>query len=401
MARIKLEVRMKKIENNLIGKLRIYHTYEYYDEPLIYSAVDYLDHFFFVTMADWSESKTTWLYLPVSQSEIISLEKNITSIRDLLTHPLTKQFFVVEEAGDSLTYLQGSVKEVEPSWIPGPDSFVDFDYNGKTNLGAEPSEENSGSSYTIHLSLEPYNSHIQVVAASVLGEVLSKLQKLIYSLALPITAQKKSRINDDVVQANTFNVSGLYEGSFGIRLESNVIPNFFKDDPVQSNMVKAFSMFEKIKDFDSKGLDLYENKKSLQTFKETVDIFAKNNLGAKLQIIMPRADKSGAIVQRTDFVSSQARAAVKVMENADKPEENSLSLVGTLTAFDSDRLTFKFLSDATDQIYKGSISGSLSNPRFEVPSHGKIVISDHKTVNDYMDEERSQYILTSWTEETK
>ena len=59
-----------------VGELYFYHTYLYYDEPLIFScATKAMQYYFVVAIPSLPESDEAWLAVPISTGRLSKAEK--------------------------------------------------------------------------------------------------------------------------------------------------------------------------------------------------------------------------------------------------------------------------------------------------------------------------------------
>ena len=118
---------MKKIKE-LSMNLERHSIYGFYDKPLLYSAVDKNTHqYFLINFVDWDEKKetSTWLYVPITLSELNDLEHNLISLKKFYQTFSASAYYVSVENNVTNKYYESSDKsDIKTSWLPDDDVFV-------------------------------------------------------------------------------------------------------------------------------------------------------------------------------------------------------------------------------------------------------------------------------------
>lgn len=70
----------------MLGRLEILETFEYYDQPVLFSCKNAAGHLYLVVAADENEQHETWLYAGVSEErlKLIDLERLTCTTHSLL-----------------------------------------------------------------------------------------------------------------------------------------------------------------------------------------------------------------------------------------------------------------------------------------------------------------------------
>lgn len=391
---------MQELKNSPFGDIKINKVYDFYDEPIMYSAFSGEgNHLFFVNLVDWEEDSNTniWMYIPISIVELRGIETKEKSIRNLMKNFSSPYFFIVRENGKDVTYEIGDKEDdLDEDWIADEDVFVMTELSNP-NLKQQDDISINDQRYTIELSLRQRDGHDQEIPSSVLGETLLNLQQLISASAMDKGASVKSKTSSEIIEKTQMNVTDTYAASFGVKLESNVISNLLFDDKVKSALEKVMEIFSKINHESSiEAIPNITNKKAVYKFKKTLDSFAINNLGAQIKSYIPNSVSE--LEEKTiEFTSKQVQSMVYMMDQAIDSVSENKHIEGILIAIDSDRNTFKFV-DGDANLYKGSINKAMQNRVFEIPSKGIADINVLESNNVYLGSNYVEYTLTFWEE---
>lgn len=391
---------MQELKISPFGDIKINKVYDFYDEPIMYSAFSGEgNHLFFVNLVDWEEDSdtNTWMYIPISIAELRGLETKKISIHNLMKNFSSPYFFIVRENGKTITYEIGDNKfDLNEDWIADEDVFVTTELSNP-NLKQQNDISINDQRYTIELSLRPHDGHDQEIPSSVLGQTLLNLQQVISATAMEDDSTLNSKISSEIMEKTQMNVTDAYAASFGVKLESDVISNLLYDDKIKFAVEKVMELFSKMNQESlMETIPSVTNQKAVYKLKKALDSFAINNLGAQIKAYIPKS-VSELDEKTVEFTSQQVQSVVYEMEKATTSTNNHITVEGTLIAVDSDKKTFKFVDNDLNA-YKGFISKTISGGVFEIPSKGIAGIDVVESNNVYLGTSHLEYKLTSWEE---
>ena len=70
-----------------LGRLEIVETYEYYDQPVLFSCKNAAGHFYLVVAADETDQNETWLYAGVSEERLKLIRSGAIDLHDAFADP--------------------------------------------------------------------------------------------------------------------------------------------------------------------------------------------------------------------------------------------------------------------------------------------------------------------------
>ena len=70
-----------------LGRLEILETFEYYDQPVLFSCKNAVGHLYLVVAADENEQNETWLYAGVSEERLNLIRSGAIDLHDAFADP--------------------------------------------------------------------------------------------------------------------------------------------------------------------------------------------------------------------------------------------------------------------------------------------------------------------------
>jgi hypothetical protein len=118
---------MNKLSTAPIKKFKIYHVYDYYDEPILYSFFNETGTLFLANFVDYDEDRTeTWLYLPVSFQELKNAESGKCSLRTLILSG-ESSFAYIEKQKDKISnFFIESTNNIDSSYLPEENVYIKY-----------------------------------------------------------------------------------------------------------------------------------------------------------------------------------------------------------------------------------------------------------------------------------
>lgn len=71
----------------MLGRLEILETFEYYDQPVLFSCKNAAGHLYLVVAADENEQYETWLYAGVSEDRLNLIRSGAIDLHDAFADP--------------------------------------------------------------------------------------------------------------------------------------------------------------------------------------------------------------------------------------------------------------------------------------------------------------------------
>jgi hypothetical protein len=124
-----------------LGKLEIVEVYEYYDQPVLYSCKNAMEHFYLVVAADEDDQYLTWLCAAVSNERLNRIRSGKVDLHDAFAH--SESGYVVqvkvpynEYASVRVDFIQSN--QISEDMLPMPGECLDLEIGTLPTLsGAE------------------------------------------------------------------------------------------------------------------------------------------------------------------------------------------------------------------------------------------------------------------------
>lgn len=197
------------------------------------------------------------------------------------------------------------------------------------------------------------------ISARVLADVLTAFQSLTDSIANNIGNRDTSRgtIPATIREAVELKVTGVFAGSFGVKLQGNTVePNLLEKPLLTQSMEKLFNLLscetnpEKIMDVAPEV-----GQRSLTNYKEMVSLLSRYNIGIGVNWKSPLKGR-----YTWSLKSEIAPDLIKTLENIVEEEAKEVTFSGKLTALNFRKETFEFLVyDETRTILQGNIDPNI------------------------------------------
>lgn len=385
------------IELPTLGQLFLYHTYLFYDEPLLFSCVSKTFQYYFVIAVPCDiETDNSWIIVPISQGKLNKAEKNAIEIRDLILDPEANVFKVVEKpnSGSKAEMTTISLEEITEDFLPQKGTFLDYSPSLELSAPSSPSLDRAKNEMRdiIEISLEKDNSHISELPCTTAAETLNNLQQLIYALAYK-DGSIRGTIPQKIKDACSLSLSGMYAASVGFRLKSDELCDLFFETPLTPT----------IRDLNHL-LSIASEKEQLKCFFEThghrVASKFRTFLGSlvrnKVAFMYSGASPNDTIYSRHFSTQDISKSLALVSAEVEEIVETEV-FYGQLVGINVNNNTFEMLTTEKDRI-KGSISSSICGQQFSVPNTIEAIIEMRVGQDSMTGEEKIIYTLIQLNE---
>lgn len=118
---------MRKIKHVPFKQINIYHIYDYYDEPILYSFASETGELFVANFIDYEENSDTdvWAFLPVTFDKLRHLENSDISLLDLYKNPVSQITYIEKKNTDQDEFFIEETAKIKSSCLPDEDSFLE------------------------------------------------------------------------------------------------------------------------------------------------------------------------------------------------------------------------------------------------------------------------------------
>ncbi|MBD2579829.1 DUF6575 domain-containing protein [Oscillatoria sp. FACHB-1406] len=211
-------------ERTILGQIDIIEVYDFYDKPVLFSCKNKSGLIFIVICVDSSDVSEIWLYAPMSSSRFQNVVRGKVELRDIFNN--TEDGFVYyvkipHEEGTNVVVETVNCNEIPDEYLPELGQVIQSEDNCERNNLETVSIQKRREiiDFTLHFPEE----EITEAPVGNLGLILSSLQETIDAIGQIKLGKSESHIiPHEVKQKTQVVMSGVFSGSFGMRLEGTV-----------------------------------------------------------------------------------------------------------------------------------------------------------------------------------
>lgn len=252
--------------NGKFGDVEILEVYDFYDQPLLFSAIDSLNRLYFVYNFDGDFTIDQWLMVSVSEDRLKAIRKGGVDVRTAFANPETEQnYIIICDKKNGFTYSTRLIEkdEINLELLPISGFSLNIEEEIAYKLYQTKIKEKSDSSNRIvtELIFHLKNTFAHEAPVKLLTEVLSEFQSVVFAAA-------------DLIHSKSPSLSGPYSSEtmeIGELLVMDFAPSSFKVVLGSSNFV-----------------DLYGNSKLIEPIKIVSDLF---NIGDDIDSLKSEFEK--------------------------------------------------------------------------------------------------------------
>lgn len=353
-----------------IGKLYIVDVYVYYDEPLLFFAVDEISSNYLVNAIDDDK----WLMVRVSKERLEEIVSNRISLRDVYEKPEIDNIIVVTDVNNNIKLENLKSSDLTDDMLPDPgiglteDIILSEDKNVMFNDGTLVNEH-AGIEETaeiekrvvVDISFRYKDTHKKEIPAAELGSILCRLQNLYQ--ALPLDRKHLGRIPNEQYRNNTLCVVGTFAASFGVRFKSVDLVDLFGNN----ELLKTTDLFYSLLNAGDSDVCLEEYLKDRNPlvgnrYLAFLNAMSGADVGVNIDIASPGYKKNSLYVS-ANAVKDKLKIASKEIDISNK----TINSKGKLVGIDKVNNKFTFITDEDEEI-KGKLSRGVRDRVFVVPS---------------------------------
>lgn len=379
----------------LLGQIEIIEVYDFYDKPVLFSCKNKSGLIFIVLCVDSSDSSEIWLYAPISSSRFQSVIKGEVELRHIFTDTEDAFVYQVEipyEDGINVIAKNVGCNEIPNEYLPELGQFIHSEYHPIEVVSTQKRRE------IIDFVLQFPNQDIQEAPVGDLGLILSSLQETIDAIGQIKLGKSESHIIPfEVKQKTQVVMSGVFSGSFGMRLEGSV----YEEDSLglgESFLGQCLKEFIQLINLgaDTEELPAKLNVLKKKTaFKYTEFLTALTRIGiSKLHIDWASPDQKvqmGEIEQETVF------KVLDVIKNTKLRAETEICVNVKLTQISYSSQTITLQEVGSKKKYKCLITDSAMKDVETISRNVVYVatIQEYVIVSTVLNKEKHEYELLS------
>lgn len=390
---------MKKMKHAPFKQINIYHIYDYYDEPLLYSFTSDTGQLYIANFIDYEEESDTdvWAFLPVTFDKLRHLENSDIPLLDLYKNPVSQITFIEKINIDKDEFFIEETAKIKPSCLPDKDSFIKYEDISTLKNSIVSDQINTDNRYGIDLSIQP-TKYKHEISIGIYTSLLREIQNLLIAVKQPKESKMllKNYVEDSTTQLQ---VVGTYPGSFGTKLLSNGLSSLINDDEALPYR-KLVELFQETQN----GNKLEPNEivkkygwlvlEHLNKFSECI----KGVKGGKIRAKIPRPGENTEFMDSPFTPNNISKFINKVDKLSHTTDVETKTMSGYLTRYDFNQKKFTLtVIGENDKSFNYNGIVKTEREKFVIPAYGQaklnvIVSSDH--LNRV--KERVTYELLSW-----
>lgn len=370
----------------LLPGLTPVEVFDFYDGPRFYSCRDVVGQLYVVYWIDEGDDKTSWLYFRVSPERYTSLKQGFVTIAFALSNPEEGYAFVVHITSDGVSIDEVQAEQIDPEWLPPIDerlSVVAITLPERSVSAVEAAK--SGNRQVFDLAFQK-NSNTYEMGCGKLGRLLDAVQSTVFAFACAPNRDIR-RVPEEVKFNNEVLVTDVFASSFGIRLKTKGADLFSNDDSARAlqtltELIAVLSVPETLSS-NLHRLNILGRSRFKHLLRVMVD--------AEISVTADWGAPSGTNRQAHASYSEISRA-LQELEATDDATTRTVERSGRLVGVDVQSNFFALVANGTEVI-KGTLTPSIAQQRFEVPSQVRATIEETCVVDPLTDREKWTYVL--------
>lgn len=211
-------------EGTILGQLEIIEVYDFYDKPVLFSCKNKSGLIFIAIYVDDSDVAEIWLYASISSSRFKNVVQGRVELRNIFIDTEDAFVYQVEipyEEGINIIVKSVACNKIPDEYLPELGQVIQSENNSAhTNIETVSTEKRRE---IIDFVLQFPEEEITEAPVGDLGLILYSLQETIDAIGQIKLGKSESHIiQPEVKQKTQVAMSGVFSGSFGMRLEGTV-----------------------------------------------------------------------------------------------------------------------------------------------------------------------------------
>ena len=340
----------------MLGRLKIVETFEYYDQPVLFSCKNAAGRLYLVVAADENERNETWLYAGVSEERLKLIRSGLIDLHDAFADP--EDGFLVREivpynnqTGLRTDFVQPD--QISEDMLPIPGERLNLKTDTLPALSSPEEIAKSGRREILNLTLN-FDGVTRTEAPIIsLSKILGTLQDVINTIGMVF--YNSDQITEDIRREMQLSLLGIGAGSFDVRLASTEIVNLFSDSDFGSALGNAIEEFLNLLNAGSDQEELRRRLHQLRlrvanSYTKFLKSLSDSVTDTKITWVSPNLERG----ETANLSRLQLRAAIEILERFQKAEPVTFDITGTLMgAFLKSK---KFEIETTEKTYTGDIA---------------------------------------------
>ena len=338
----------------MLGRLKIVETFEYYDQPVLFSCKNAAGRLYLVVAADENERNETWLYAGVSEERLKLIRSGSIDLHDAFADP--EDGFLVREivpynnqTGLRTDFVQPD--QISEDMLPIPGERLNLKTDTLPALSSPEEFARSQKREILNLTLNFEGVFTTEAPAMALSQILGTLQDAINKIGM--VCLNADKVTKDIQRKMQISLLEIGAGSFDIRLASTEIVDLFSDSDFGSAFGNAIQRFLNL-------LNAGSNQEKLKRLLEPLGLRVVNSY--------------------TKFLKSLSECVkdTKLTWTSPNPQRGDSAYLSKLQMLEAIEILERFQpeSQSTFTISGTLVGASLNSKRFEIKTTEKLYIGD-------------------------
>lgn len=336
-----------------------------YEQPELFTVCNVVGGLFLVMLIDATEEK--WLMTPISAKKLCELEYGKIYIKDAFVNPEIN-IGIVSLIDGEYFFENINSQDIKNEYLPADDARLNWN-----NVPMPYIQEDLYKMAALRqrdildIRVISEETKYHTIDAKKLGSLLIIVNDTIKSIAKEQNRKKNKKRG--LTAGCSLRYIGNYEGSFGIRLESEENSNLFDETKLTPVLNELFQLLAINDTDDISKLVVEKSFDYSKALRKLLKYSCDTNAELDFTFITPKATHQGKATWETDFSKNTLKFLDHIMKETVKDEE----YIGDLVSVSTKQNNFTFITETEDEI-KGKIDASLKEVPFVVKSHAKILV---------------------------
>ena len=312
----------------ILGRLEILETFEYYDQPVLFSCKNAAGHLYLVVAADENDRHETWLYAGVSEVRLNLIRSGAIDLHDAFADPENGFLYQAMVSYDNQTEIQINpipASRIPEDMFPVPGERLDLKTDTLPALNNSNEFAVARKQEILHLALNFGGVFRTEAPAAVLSRILGKLQDLINTIGMMCLDSDK--VDENIRQKMQLSFIGVGAGSFDIRLASTEIVDLLGD----SDFANAIEELLKLLNAGShqeelEGLLRRLKARVAKDYAEFLKSLNESVTDTKFTWTSPNPERGGT----ADISEPQMGEVIEILERFQAEASSTFTITGTL-----------------------------------------------------------------------
>ena len=389
------EVRGTKLPNPPWRAFSFDRVLQYYDGSRLVLQRSQSGQLYLAWWSDSDDSIDRWIYLPLSQARLQAILSGEMPSLEGLSNPEDGHLFIVDMDLDTDSIVQTIITDVSAlpnDALPLPSARLHIAV--PEQISGLPTRERA---HILDVRIESFLSdNTGRVGAKTVGQLLGNIQRLVDALGQAKSGNPTTRggVPNAILEQTRLDPINTYNGSFGIRLETNQEDNMFGMSLASDSLDGLFDLLEA----EYRAPELTDQLTQLKgrvakNYKDLLSTIEASLNAASLTWSQPRTLR----LRQTHITRESARNIIAQIDAATDAIQENLSVQAKFVAGNIRNLRFEIETLDYQERFDGTIHEEAIEEVESVTlgSSCQVILQPNLQINEATGEERTAYTLLS------